>query len=135
MAKQRYTAAEVIKAINATAGIKTAAAKRLSCDVDTIDNYAKRYPTVAEALQQARAGIVDIAESVLVRRLNAGEWDAAKFVLTTLGKDRGWGNSIDVNVKIEELARKIAAETGEPFEDVLPVVTDLASERKRRRTA
>jgi hypothetical protein len=103
--------------------------------VDTIDRYIRDYPTVAAASQQARAGIIDKAESVLVTRLNNGEWDAAKFVLTTIGKDRGWGNSVDVNHKIEDLAREIAAETGEPYEQVLPTLTDLASERRKRRVA
>ena len=68
----------------------------LGCHVNTVKNYIKRYPTVAAAAEHQREGIVDMAESVLVRRLNAGEWDAAKFVLTTLGKDRGWGQSLDL---------------------------------------
>lgn len=93
-----FTAAEMAEAIRETAGIKTAAARRLGCHMDTVTNYIDRYPTVAAAYEQARAGIVDMAESVLVRRLNAGEWDAAKFVLTTLGKDRGWTPRTDVDL-------------------------------------
>lgn len=133
--KKAYSAADVIAALVATAGIKTAAARRVGCSVDTIDRYIRDYPTVAAASQQARSGIVDKAESILVTRLNNGEWDAAKFVLTTLGRDRGYGPSLDVTHKIEDLAREIAAETGEPYEQVLPTLTDLASERKRRRVA
>lgn len=96
--KPAYTATDMAEAIRETAGIKTAAARRVGCSVGTVNNYIERYPTVAAAYEQARAGIVDMAESVLVRRLNAGEWDAAKFVLTTLGKDRGWGQKHDVDV-------------------------------------
>ena len=95
--KQRYSAQEVVDALIATAGIKTAAARHLGCHHDTITNYINRYPTVAAAYQQARDSIIDKAESVLVQRLNAREWDAAKFVLTTLGRDRGWGQQVGVS--------------------------------------
>ena len=96
--KAAWTTADMADAIRETAGIKTAAARRLGCHVMTIDRYIERYPTVAAAYTEARAGIVDMAESVLVRRLNAGEWDAAKFVLTTLGRDRGWTPRADVDI-------------------------------------
>lgn len=96
--KPAYTVTDMAEAIRETAGIKTAAARRIGCSVGTVNNYIERYPTVAAAYEQARAGIVDMAESVLVRRLNAGEWDAAKFVLTTLGKDRGWTPRTDVDL-------------------------------------
>jgi hypothetical protein len=96
--KAAWTTADMADAIRETAGIKTAAARRLGCHVMTIDRYIERYPTVAAAYTEARAGIVDMAESVLVRRLNAGEWDAAKFVLTTLGRDRGWAARNDVDI-------------------------------------
>ena len=135
MANQRYTAAEVIKAIQDTAGIKTAAAKKLGCDVDTVDRYCNRYPSVADAVKQARSGIVDMAESVLIQKLNRKEWDAAKFVLTTLGKDRGWGNTIDVNVKIDEIARQLAAEYGEDEARIKAELLDLEAERRKRRVA
>jgi len=134
MAKQRFSAAEVIAAIRAGGGIKTAAAKRLGCDVDTLDNYCSRYPMVDAAYRQARAGVVDAAESILLQRLAAGEWDAAKFVLTTLGRDRGWGNSVDVNISVDEIARQLAAEYGGSEERIRAELLDLDTERRRRRT-
>lgn len=130
--KQRYTIAQVIEAIHATAGIETAAAKRLNCDRDTIANYRKRYPQVEAAMTQARAGIIDKAESILVNRLSAGEWDAAKFVLTTIGKDRGWGQSVDVNVKVDEIARQLAAEYGEDADRIKAELIDLDAQRRKR---
>ena len=135
MAEQRFSAQQVIDALTATAGIKSAAAKRLGCHVNTVENYIARYPTVAAAATQARSGIIDIAESILVRRLNAGEWDAAKFVLTTLGKDRGYGQSVDVNLTIDEMVKRIVDATGDPPEVVRPFVTDFVAEKQKRRTA
>lgn len=96
--KPQFSAAAVAEALLATAGIKTAAAKRVGCSTDTIDRYIARYPTVAQAYKEARASIIDKAESVLLQRLNNGEWDAAKFVLTTIGRDRGWGTKTDVEL-------------------------------------
>jgi hypothetical protein len=130
--KHAFAASDIAAALRATAGIKTAAAKHAGCSVDTIDRYIRDYPTVAAAAQQARSGIVDRAESILVQRLNRGEWDAAKFVLTTLGKDRGWGHSVDVTVTVDEMVKRIVDATGDPPEIVRPFVTDFVAEKKRR---
>lgn len=96
---EEYTAAQVIEALEKSAGIKTQAAARLRCHVNTVHAYCKRYPTVAAAAKAQDDTLVDMAESVLVRRLQQSEWDAAKFVLTTKGKDRGWGQSTEVTGK------------------------------------
>lgn len=133
--KPHFSVDDVAKAIEASRGIKTAAAKSVGCSTDTIDRYIAKYPTVAVAYQRGRASIVDVAESVLLDKLKARQWDAAKFVLTTLGKDRGWGQTLDVRLELSELARQIADETGQRVEDVLPVVVSLADERRRRRSA
>ncbi|MEI2616004.1 MAG: helix-turn-helix domain-containing protein [Thermomicrobiales bacterium] len=45
-----------IDAIRETAGIKTAAARRLGCNVSTIDRYIERYPTVAAGLHRGAGG-------------------------------------------------------------------------------
>lgn len=90
MGGERYTTIEVIKAIKQAQGIKAVAARHLGCCRLTVDNYIKRHPTVAKAYQEQRDTLVDNAESQLIVKVDEGEWPAIKFILTTLGKDRGY---------------------------------------------
>lgn len=94
--QQRYTAAEVIEAIERARGIKAVAAKILGCSRRTIDNYAKRYATVARACRQARETLIDVAEGQLVKAVDSGEWPAVRYTLATLGKERGYSERTEV---------------------------------------
>jgi len=88
--KQRYSVAQVVDAIRDAHGIKADAARSLGCDWTTVHRYAQRHPTVQDALEEARESLIDKAESGLLNKLEAEEWGAIKFVLTTLGKGRGY---------------------------------------------
>ena len=90
MGIERYSTAQVIEALQTARGIKTDAAKILRCTRHTVENYIKRYPTVARAYQEQRATLVDLAEGKLIGKVDADEWPAIKFVLVTLGKARGY---------------------------------------------
>ena len=90
MAKERYTTAQVIEALQQTRGIMSLAARLLGCTRWTIYNYIERHPTVKQAYEEQRQTIVDLAEGQLVKKLDAGEWPAIKFILATLGRDRGY---------------------------------------------
>lgn len=94
MSEGRYTTEQVIDALRKSAGIKSQAARALGCNRLTVDNYIQRYPTVKAAYEEQRQVIIDAAESQLVKKLSAGEWDAVKYVLSTLGRDRGYGDTL-----------------------------------------
>ena len=88
--KPRYTAQQVIAALQQTRGMVYLAAKQLRCDPDTIQNYCKRYPTVAAAKEAARGELLDVAELKLWQAVNNGESWAIAFCLKTIGKTRGY---------------------------------------------
>ena len=96
MAKERYTTGEVIDALEDARGVKAHAARILKCERHTVDNYIDRHPTVARAYQNLRETMVDMAEHRLMLRLNAGDWAAVKYVLSTLGRRRGYVTGHDV---------------------------------------
>jgi len=98
MASERYTTGEVIEALRKARGIKAVAAKLLGCDRHTVDNYITRHPTVARAYEEQRQTIVDIAEGQLVKKLDAGEWPAVRYTLSTLGRDRGYVERVEQQV-------------------------------------
>lgn len=90
-AKHQYRADTVAAALVASVGIKSAAAQRVGCSVDTIERYIQRFPTVAAAYDQSRDRLLDAAESVLVSHLQENSLEAAKYVLSTIGRVRGYG--------------------------------------------
>jgi hypothetical protein len=85
VAKQRYTVAEVVEALEQSRGLVTHAAARLGCSRNTIHNYAKQHPTVAETLKWKRREIVDLAMEQLWQAVERGETWAILFTLRTFG--------------------------------------------------
>jgi hypothetical protein len=88
--QNRYAAAQVIEAIQRARGVKAVAARILECSRQTVDNYIERYVTVRAAYEEQRETLIDVAEGKLIKKLDEDEWAAIKFVLTTLGKSRGY---------------------------------------------
>src|SRR5262245_42905774 len=94
--RPRYTAGQVAAALRASRGLALQAAGRLGCDAETIHRYARRHPSVAQAMAEARGELVDLAESKLEQALDRGDWPAVHFTLRTLGKDRGYGERTEL---------------------------------------
>jgi hypothetical protein len=122
--KQHWTAAQMAEALRKARGIKALAARSLGCDPETVHNYCKRYPTVQAAIDGQRELLVDVAESHLTKWVDAGSERAVYWVLSTLGKDRGYvqrqettgrdGGAVEINhdgglTDAERTARLVAA--------------------------
>ena len=90
MNKDRYTQRQVIDAIVQAKGIKAAAAQALGCSRQTVTNYIDRYPAVKAAYDEAVQSTIDLAQSKLIVLVEREEWPAIRFLLVTLGKDRGF---------------------------------------------
>lgn len=90
MANERFTAEEVAKAIEQSKGILAVAARSLSCNRRTVDNYIKRYPTVKNAYDEANETTIDFVESKLLKNIDDGDTTSIIFFLKTKGKNRGY---------------------------------------------
>ena len=88
--KPRYTQEEVINALVQAGGLKMPAARALHCNRLTVSRYIARYPAVREAYEDAREGSIDLAQSKLIALVEKEDWRAIRFMLCTLGKDRGF---------------------------------------------
>ena len=109
MATQQFSTDQVIQAIR-QAQTPTGAALVLKCHPDTVRNYAKRYPTVRDALLSERAALVDLAEMGFKSAIINKEPWALAFALKTLGKHLGYverqevtgaeGGSVKINVTV-----------------------------------
>jgi len=93
-------------AIWMASGNITEAAKLLKTTSIRLRNFVKKSPYLSAEMQEAADKLVDIAEAnvkdALTDELDPSRRDTmARFVLTNIGKHRGWGtgNSVGVNVK------------------------------------
>jgi hypothetical protein len=88
--KSEKTAARIIKAVKETHGFLSAAAPRAGVGYRTIVRYANEYPSVIQAVQEAKEEMKDYAESKLFKQIEEGNLTAIIFYLKTQAKDRGY---------------------------------------------
>ncbi len=86
----RYTEQQVIDALTQAKGLRAPAAAALHCSRHTIGNYIERCPAVRAAYEDALEGTLDLAQSKLIDLVEKDHWGAIRFILATLGKDRGF---------------------------------------------
>jgi len=100
----RFTAAQVIAALEASAGIAAAAARLLRCDAKTLKGYIQRDPEISEALADIIEDRLDAAEASLLKLMTDStnphaQLNACMFYLRTKGKDRGYTFGAEVTGK------------------------------------
>jgi hypothetical protein len=81
---------EVARALTASHGLVSVAARQLGCSRLAVHRHIKRSALVRQALEDAREALLDLAEASLYRQVAAGEGWAVCFILKTLGRDRGY---------------------------------------------
>lgn len=77
--KTARTKDEVLKAIKASGGVKATIAKRLNVTRQTVDNYLNRWSTVRQAYIDEKAGIDDLALSVVIEDITKKNVETAKW--------------------------------------------------------
>lgn len=87
---RNITVAEYQEAITLSHGILAAAARRLGVSRVSVHKAVNKHPTLKAALEEARDEVLDLAESRLFEAVNAGTLSAIIFMLSTLGKNRGY---------------------------------------------
>lgn len=110
MAVLRYTKQQILDAIKGSAGVKVVISDRLQCNRQTLENYIKRYPGLADAIVNEREARLDLAELLILQNIQiqrqlqmasgapVDSSDAWKL-LDKLGYRRGYmtgGGGIDV---------------------------------------
>ena len=88
--KRDLTAQRIVKAIRDSHGFISIAARKAGLHRATIHKYIHDYPSVREAIEEAKAATLDMAEGKLFELIEAGNTTAIIFYLKTQGKDRGY---------------------------------------------
>jgi len=99
----KYKTDEIINAIEATNGMVYLAAKKLGCTPQTIYNRARKTNSIRQAIDNARAIMLDFAEQKLRQSIINGDPWAVQFILKTLGKNRGYVERQELQHNIKEM--------------------------------
>lgn len=97
---QRYTKEQVLAAIGDSAGIVSAIAQRLGCDWNTARRYVDRWEETRRAFQAERERVLDLAETTIIRAIREGDTGTAKWLLSRLGRHRGYGDAVDLSASL-----------------------------------
>lgn len=98
MAKIKVSKAKLLEAIRDARGMKTGICEILGIARATLDRYIEADEEVRDALETAKERDVDRAEYRLSEAIERGEAWAIQLKLKDhkRGKERGYGNSVDV---------------------------------------
>lgn len=86
----KITRKSFLKAVKGTGGIQLAIAEKLNCERTALWKFLNKHPELRERLDQERESIVDMAEGALFSHVKNKERWATKYVLSTLGRQRGY---------------------------------------------
>lgn len=87
---RHYTNEEIYDALRAANGNFMAAATALGCNRQVIKKRVEETPMLIDLVADFKDGVLDQAETNIYSAVLAGDQAASKFVLTTIGKERGF---------------------------------------------
>lgn len=113
--KRQATCQRIIESLRETRGLLTLAARKAGVSYPTINRYANDFPSVREAVQEAKESMVDFAEGKLFEKISKGDTASIIFYLKTQGKKRGY---------IEQ--QEFTGEGGLPIKTEITVISENA---------
>jgi len=87
---KKYSIKNVEKALIASGGFKSEAARKLGCSTRTIYNYINKDEKLKDLIWDIEEQYLDLAEANIIKRLRDGDFEASKFYLERKGRSRGY---------------------------------------------
>ena len=106
---ERFTTERVIDALRATRGMKTLAARQLGTNLQTVQRYIDKYPTVKAAFEEVQEQTGDIVELKLLEKVNQGDTAAIIFALKTRFRNRGYSEKMEIGIDMGQVREVIEA--------------------------
>ena len=100
------SAKDYADALTEARGMVSVAARRLGVTRRAVYNALEKFPSVADALRDAREATTDMAELKLLEAIKDREPWAVALYLKTQGKDRGYTERLDIKVD-QEVQREL----------------------------
>ena len=95
---QKYNHKLMRAALSRCDGRITDAARMVGCGYSTIRNWMNRHPELRALIEESREVNLDLAESRLLKRIRKDDLAAIIFYLKSQGKERGYGQSAQVEI-------------------------------------
>lgn len=95
----KHSKQEVAVALRCANGMQTIAARYLRCSYKTIQNYLARWPDLRDVIFEAKEKTLDISEDKLFQSVRGGNVNAIVFHLKTQGKERGYVERTEEDVR------------------------------------
>lgn len=99
MAESRYTLQEYYDALSQTKGNISACARLLNMRRSSLKERIDASPELRAKLEEVREEMLDKAEENVYDRVEQGDDAMTRFVLSTLGKERGYTQKTEVDNK------------------------------------
>ena len=96
---ERLPVAKVAEALRAARGLQRFAAQKLGCHRHTVASMIRKYPELAQIVDEEREGVLDTAEAKLLEAIGRGEMTAILFYLKCQGKRRGYVERTEITGK------------------------------------
>lgn len=132
MAGIKHSQEEVIEALKETGGIVSQAAEKLGLSsAPSLRARIRKSPALLKVVDEIRESTKDLAEGNIIKALKDGDKEISKWYLASLGRDRGYGNKLEVDGRVviqpapdlsnlsaeelkqlEEIANKVTSNTG-----------------------
>lgn len=95
-APKRYTQSDVLTAIKDSGAIVSTIARRLGCEWITAKRYIEKWERTRQAFSDEQETILDMAEGTLFNAIKEKDVQAAKWILATKGKKRGYSEKQEI---------------------------------------
>lgn len=95
----KHSKQEVAVALRCANGMQTIAARYLRCSYKSIQNYLTRWPELRGVIFEAKEKTLDISEDKLFQSVRSGNVNAIVFHLKTQGKERGYVERTEEDVR------------------------------------
>jgi hypothetical protein len=94
---KKLTKRKLLTAIKSSpGGIISQIAEKCGVDWHTVESFIKTNPECMQAWTDQRELFLDVCENTIAKSVASGDTQDAKWVLSRLGKKRGYGDNIDV---------------------------------------
>lgn len=108
----RPTRAEIYEALIASKGNINAAVRELGSDRRWVNQTITSTPELVALLDDIREGTIDTAEQNIFADVEKGDQSASRFVVSTIGKKRGWNPGVEGSGKNGAIVVEIREFTG-----------------------
>ncbi len=121
--KKRLTKRAKLDLIQGSGGLLTDIAKLAGVDRTTVYRWREADDDIKQAIAAERTTTTDKAERVVIDAIDAGDLNAAKYWLSTIGKDRGFSTRTEVESTGPTTPQIVIYEGKAPDDSELPKMT------------